>query len=155
MRDVLLALPFGFAIGVLLALVGGGGSILAVPILVYVLGEPVKRATTESLLIVGVTALVGALAAAGAATSVGGTALNQLVSSHAILLAFAVLLLAAAYGMLRGRRDRTGRAQEDTQTHRWPRVAGAGAATGLLTGFFGVGGGFVMCRRSRSGSGFP
>jgi uncharacterized protein len=159
-RDALLALPFGLAIGILLGLVGGGGSILAVPILVYVLGEPVKRATTESLLIVGVTALVGALAAAragrvrwriglafgaaGAATSVGGTALNRFVSSHAILLAFAVILLAAAYGMLRGRHERTSPAQEDTQPLHWPRVAAAGAATGLLTGFFGVGGGFVI-----------
>ena len=132
MRDALLALPFGLAIGVLLGLVGGGGSILAVPILVYVLGEPVKRATTESLLIVGVTALVGALAAAragrvrwrvglafaaaGAATSVAGTALNRLVNSHTILLAFAVLLVAAAYGMLRRRPDRGSPAEERTQT---------------------------------------
>jgi uncharacterized membrane protein YfcA len=58
-HDVLLAVPFGLAIGILLGLVGAGGSILAVPVLVYVLGEPVKQATTESLLIVGLTALVG------------------------------------------------------------------------------------------------
>jgi uncharacterized membrane protein YfcA len=59
-RDTLLALPFGVAIGLALGLVGGGGSILAVPVLVYVLGEPVKEATTASLAIVGTTALVGA-----------------------------------------------------------------------------------------------
>jgi len=46
----LLALPFGLGIGLVLGLVGGGGSILAVPLLVYVLGQPVKAATTESLL---------------------------------------------------------------------------------------------------------
>jgi hypothetical protein len=57
----LLALPFGLGVG-LLGLVGGGGSILAVPVLVYVLGQPVKAATTESLLIVGTAALVGAAA---------------------------------------------------------------------------------------------
>src|SRR5581483_8066520 len=152
MRDALLALPFGIAVGILLGLVGGGGSILAVPVLVYVLGEPVKRATTESLLIVGVTALIGALAAAragrvrwrvglsfaaaGAATSVAGTALNRLVNSHIILLAFAVLLLASAYGMLRRRPNNTGPPREETQVPDWPRVAAAGAATGLLTGFF-------------------
>ena len=95
MRDALLAVPFGVAIGLLLGLVGGGGSILAVPVLVYVLGEPVRQATTESLLIVGVTALVGAVAAAragrvrvrvalafaaaGALAAVAGTALNRLV----------------------------------------------------------------------------
>jgi uncharacterized protein len=60
MHNALLALPFGLAIGVSLGLVGGGGSILAVPVLVYVLGEPVKEATTASLAIVGTTALVGA-----------------------------------------------------------------------------------------------
>jgi uncharacterized membrane protein YfcA len=134
MSDALLALPFGLAIGVMLGLVGGGGSIVAVPILVYVLGEPVKRATTESLLIVGVTALVGALAAAragrvywrvglafaaaGAATSVAGTALNRLVSSNAILLAFAVLLVSASYGMLRRRPDRGSPAKSPKATTR-------------------------------------
>jgi uncharacterized protein len=60
LNEALLALPFGLAIGLLLGLVGGGGSILAVPVLVYLLGEPVKDATTESLLVVGTAALVGA-----------------------------------------------------------------------------------------------
>jgi uncharacterized membrane protein YfcA len=93
----LLALPFGLAIGLLLGSVGAGGSLLAVPVLVYVLGEPVKTATTESLLVVGIAALVGAagyvrsgrvqvetalaFGAAGAAGSIGGTALT--VSSAA------------------------------------------------------------------------
>jgi uncharacterized protein len=152
----LLALPFGLGVGLLLGLVGGGGSTLAVPVLVYVLGQPVKAATTESLLIVGTAALFGAAAdarsgrvqirtglafsAAGAAGTIAGTALNRLVSGRALLLAFALLLLAAAAAMLR----------------RWPgppepggslsleRVAPAGLATGVLTGFFGVGGGFVI-----------
>ncbi len=160
MRDALLALPFGIAVGILLGLVGGGGSILAVPILVYVLGEPVKRATTESLLIVGLTALVGAFAAAragrlrwrvglafaaaGIATSVAGTALNRLVSSQTILLGFAALLLLAAYAMLRRRPGRRSPAQTHAEAPLWSRVAAAGATTGLLTGFFGVGGGFVI-----------
>jgi uncharacterized membrane protein YfcA len=155
-HHALLALPFGLAIGLLLALVGGGGSILAVPVLVYVLGEPVKRATTESLLIVGITALVGAaaaarsgrvhwrlglvFAAAGALAAVAGTALNRLVSSHVLLAAFGVLLLAAAYAMTR-RRTREAAAEPGVA---WPRVPAAGAATGLLTGFFGVGGGFLI-----------
>ena len=119
MHDALLALPFGVAIGLLLGLVGGGGSILAVPVLVYVLGEPVERATTESLLIVGVTALVGAVAAArahrvrvrialafaaaGAATAVAGTALNRLAGGRVIMLGFALLLLVASYALVRDR----------------------------------------------------
>jgi uncharacterized membrane protein YfcA len=152
----LLALPFGLAVGLLLGLVGGGGSILAVPVLVYVLGQPVKAATTESLLIVGTAALVGAAAyarsgrvqirtglafgAAGAAGAIAGTALNRLVSDRALLLAFALLLLAAAAAMLRRRPD----LPEPGGKLSLVRVAPAGLATGVLTGFFGVGGGFVI-----------
>src|SRR5262245_5011060 len=153
-HDALIALPFGLAIGILLGLVGAGGSILAVPVLVYVLGEPVKQATTESLLIVGLTALAGALtsarehrvrwrvglafAAAGAAAAVVGTALNRLVGSSAILLGFGALLLAAAYAMTRAPDPRV------RPPHVPARIGAAGAATGLLTGFFGVGGGFLI-----------
>lgn len=156
MSGALLALPFGLAIGLLLGLVGGGGSMLAVPVLVYLLGEPVKDATTESLLVVGTAALVGAadharidrvevrmgltFGAAGVAGAIAGTALNRLVGGRTILLAFAVLLLVAAVAMLR-------RAPESPTPGRKPsfvRVAPVGFGTGVLTGFFGVGGGFVI-----------
>ncbi len=155
MTDALLALPFGLAIGLLLGLLGGGGSILAVPALVYVLGEPVKRATTESLLIVSITALVGMLAAtrtdrvrwrlglvfgaAAAPAAIGGTALNRLVGDRLLLLGFGLLLLVAAFAVVRGRAEVA--AEHDPV---WARVLVAGAGTGLLTGFFGVGGGFVI-----------
>ena len=157
MAPELLALPFGIAIGLLLGLVGGGGSILAVPILVYVLGQPVHAATTESLFIVGVAALAGAagharsgnlstrtallFGVAGAAGSLVGTALNRHVGGSAILLAFAALLLAAAAAMQR-RPPRADRPHD----HRYPhlRVTAIGLGTGVLTGFFGVGGGFVI-----------
>jgi uncharacterized membrane protein YfcA len=151
----LLALPFGLAIGLLLGVVGAGGSLLAVPVLVYVLGEPVKAATSESLLVVGVAALVGAVGyvrngrvqvetalafgAAGAAGSIGGTALNRLVGGRALLLAFAVLMLVAAVAMAR-RRPAPG----SGATRSLVRIAPVGLGTGLLTGFFGVGGGFVI-----------
>lgn len=157
MREALLALPFGLAIGVLLGLLGGGGSILAVPVLVYVLGEPVKDATTESLLIVGVTALAGAVAASrarrvhwraglafagtGALGSLVGTALNRTIDPRVILLGFALLLLASALAMLRGNRAQV---RQGPTPVRWNRVLLAGAGTGVLTGFFGVGGGFVI-----------
>ena len=159
MEEALLALPFGLGIGILLGLLGGGGSILAVPVLVYVLEEPVERATTESLLIVGVTALVGAVvatragrvhvrlalefAAAGAVGAVAGTALNRLADDRAILLAFAPLLLFAAFAMVRARPAREA-APQGARTYGRTRVAAAGAAAGLLTGFFGVGGGFAI-----------
>lgn len=160
MHGALLALPFGAAIGLSLGLVGGGGSILAVPVLVYVVGEQVKQATTESLLIVGATALVAGLAqardgrvrwrvamgfgAGGAAGAFAGTALNRLASPASILFALALVMLAAAYGMLRRKGDRNAPEVEARNRALWLRVLPAGVAVGFLTGFFGVGGGFVI-----------
>jgi uncharacterized membrane protein YfcA len=63
--EALLALPFGLAIGLLLGSVGGGGSILAVPVLVYVLGQPVREATTVSLLVVAAAAAITGLLGVG------------------------------------------------------------------------------------------
>jgi len=160
MHDALLALPFGLAIGVSLGLVGGGGSILAVPVLVYVLGEPVKEATTASLAIVGTTALVGAadhvrgggvrvrvalaFGAAGALGALAGTALNRVASGSSILIAFAVVMLAAAYALIRGRGEGRGDEAEARGRTLALRVIPAGIGIGVLTGFFGVGGGFVI-----------
>lgn len=159
MSAALLALPFGLAIGLSLGLVGGGGSILAVPVLVYVLGEEVRQATTESLLIVGTTALLGGLdqarsgrvrwriaggfGAGGIVGSLAGTALNRAVSPEAILFAFALVMLAAAYAMLHRRGASEGE-RADGGRGFWLRVVPAGVGVGLLTGFFGVGGGFVI-----------
>jgi uncharacterized membrane protein YfcA len=152
----LLALPFGLAIGLLLGLVGGGGSILAVPVLVYVLGQPIKEATTESLLVVGTAALVGAVdharvgrvqmrtalafGAAGALGALPGTALNRDVPGQLLLVAFAVLLLAAPASMLRRRFDLAAGSSDAS----WASAAAAGVGTGVLTGFLGVGGGFLI-----------
>jgi uncharacterized membrane protein YfcA len=158
--SALLVLPFGLAIGLALGLVGGGGSVLAVPVLVYVLGEPVKDATTASLLIVGATALLGALAyartghvrirlglafgAAGAAGALAGTALNRAVSGRSILAAFALLLVVSAAAMLRTQRE-TRRPEVAARGRAlWTRILPAGVGSGVLTGFFGVGGGFVI-----------
>jgi uncharacterized membrane protein YfcA len=156
----LLAIPFGVAIGLALGLVGGGGSILALPVLVYLLDQPVKVATTESLLIVGTTALLGALdharvggvrwrtaisfGLAGVAGSIGGTAINRKVGSDTILLGFALVLVGAAVAMLRGRGEPTRLESRAEGRQLWLRIVPAGLATGLLTGFFGVGGGFVI-----------
>jgi uncharacterized protein len=160
MNPVLIALPFGLAIGISLGLVGGGGSILAVPVLVYVLGEPVREATTASLLVVGAVALVGALDHAregrvrwrtalgfGAAATAGallGTALNRVAPPDAILFLFALLLLAAAFGMLRrGEPSAAEEAGPPTLRSRL-KLGLAGLGVGALTGFFGVGGGFLV-----------
>jgi uncharacterized protein len=125
-------------------------------VLVYVLDQPVKDATTESLLVVGSAALVGAVdharigrvqirtalafGAAGAIGAVGGTALNRLISGPALLLAFALLLLAAAVAMLLRREDPLAQGGNSSLG----RVGAVGIGAGVLTGFFGVGGGFVI-----------
>ena len=70
---MLLAIPFGLAIGVSLGMLGGGGSVLAVPVLVYVLGQSVHQATTASLVVVTVGAIAGGLGHARGGTSAGAT----------------------------------------------------------------------------------
>ena len=152
---MLLAVPIGLTIGLLLGLLGGGGSILAVPALVYVLGQDVRSATTTSLLVVGATALAGALAhargghvgwrcaaafgAIGGLGSLVGTALNRHLDEPLILVLFALVLLASAWAMLRHRPAVQPRAQR-----LWVTVVPIALGVGLLTGFFGVGGGFLI-----------
>ncbi len=159
MDGALFAVPFGLAIGISLGLVGGGGSILAVPVLVYVLGEPVKEATTASLLIVGLTALAGSIAHArqgrvnvrlavafgssGLLGAIAGTALNRTVSPETILLGLAALMLAAAWATLRRSRQLEFTPHTNPRIA-WGRVTLAGIGVGALAGFFGVGGGFVI-----------
>ena len=165
------ALPvlFGLLIGLLLGLVGGGGSILTVPILVYVLGQDVHAATATSLVIVGLTALSGVLpharagrvamptalvfGGAGVAGAFVGTWLNARVSGPLILFLFGLLMLIVAARMAFGRQ-----ANVSETAHRqaaWPAAIGAGLAVGLMTGFFGVGGGFLIVPALVLALGFP
>jgi uncharacterized protein len=156
----LLALPFGLAIGLSLGLVGGGGSVLSVPVLVYVLGESAKQATTESLAIVGTTALVAGIAHArgggvrwriavvfgivGAAGASVGTAAARLVSPASILFTFALVMLVAARALLRGEKRFGSILVQRRPRSFWPNVVTAGIGVGFVTGFFGIGGGFVI-----------
>lgn len=169
MHTVLLATPLGLVIGISLGALGGGGSILTVPALVYVIGETAGRATTGSLVIVGVTALTGTVGHAragrvrwtrglifgvvGIGGSLLGSRLNTLVNPNVLLLAFAGLMLVAAAAMLRrqasSERDPSSAdANAPADTHlrlgRVIAVAVAGTIVGFMTGFFGVGGGFVV-----------
>ncbi len=166
------ALPAGLLIGLCLGALGAGGSILAVPVLVYLLGQTPHQATTISLVIVGVAALTGAVAhrragrvrlgaglafgALGVAGSYAGSRAAALVNPHLLLTAFAALMVAAAAAMLiRQRREDAGTARpgpvQDADGDRL-RLAPATAArtvlaatvVGALTGFFGVGGGFIV-----------
>jgi uncharacterized membrane protein YfcA len=163
----LLAVPTGLLVGLSLGTLGAGGSILTVPVLVYLLGQDPHDATTISLLVVGVAALAGAAAhhragrlrlgtgvvfgLLGAAGSYLGSEANAAVNPHVLLVGFAALMVAAAVAMVvrqqHGPAAPTGPAGGTaTLVDRKIAVRTVGAATvvGLLTGFFGVGGGFVV-----------
>jgi uncharacterized membrane protein YfcA len=201
---VLIALPIGILIGLSLGALGGGGSILTVPALVYLLGESPHSATTASLIIVGVTSLVGmavhlragrvrvrsgiVFGVLGAGGAFVGSRLSASVDPNALLAAFSVLMAGAAVTMLRRQRTSAAPAPEPPAEvpppapvrtpgdfsdhddhgdhggrvavrHSPPRTASltrttsstspvrvviAATIVGLVTGFFGVGGGFVV-----------
>ncbi len=158
-----IAIPAGLLIGLSLGALGGGGSILTVPALVYLLHQAPHAATTGSLLIVGITALAGMAAhkragrvrvahgitfgVLGIAGSYAGTRLSASIDSGLLLALFAVLMLAAAAAMLRRRpvaASAAPRLRAGTMARRGLKIITAATAVGLLTGFFGVGGGFVI-----------
>jgi uncharacterized membrane protein YfcA len=160
MITTLLSLLFGALIGLTLGMVGGGGSILTVPILVYAIGQPVQQATTTALAIVGMNALVGMVGHARAhrvnlrtgvlfgLAGIGGAFVgswyNARVPGRALLIAFALIMLVAAVAMLRRRLPAASDMASAAQPIAWGKVLVSGTAIGLMTGFFGVGGGFVI-----------
>lgn len=184
----LLASPLGLVVGLVLGALGGGGSVLAIPALVYGTGQTFQAATTASLVIVGAVSVAGAwrhwraehvdlrgglaFGAAGVAGAVVGTVLNHQLDAAALAVAFAGLMLLVAARMLRGRRRAaaapapspapapssvsdvatgadahpalTCDADGPTCPPRAVRIVLAGTVVGVLTGLFGVGGGFVI-----------
>ena len=161
---MLAAAAFGILIGAALGLLGGGGSILAVPALVYGVGESVPQALTTSLFVVGVSAAVAVVpraragqvhwpvaavfGLAGVVTAFAGAAAGHLLSARVLLLAFAVLMVAVAFRMLWGRVEPRGSCVTPAGSVNWcsclPKAIGTGAVVGFLTGLFGVGGGFII-----------
>jgi uncharacterized membrane protein YfcA len=156
----LVAVPVAVLIGLSLGALGGGGSILTVPALVYLLGQDSHEATTGSLVIVGVTALVAMVthARAGnvrfgqgllfAVIGIGGTWVGSLlsarVSQRVLLVGFAVVLLIAAASMLRRLSAVPGTTRPRPAGRRPLVLISTATGVGLVTGFFGVGGGFVV-----------
>ncbi len=159
----MLALALGAAIGVTLGVLGGGGAILAIPVLVVVLGEDVHAATTSSLVVVGAASLVAGLRYAGAhhvcwraaalftfAALPGatiGTLANGAVSGRLLLSLLSVVILCVAY--LTWRRASAPRSLETKAPLVCPTLPAIplitiGLGVGVLTGFFGMGGGFVI-----------
>lgn len=154
----------GLAIGVLIGLLGGGGSILAVPALVYGAGEPLSRAVPASLLVVGVssaTALLPRLrggqiqwrialvfGGAGMPAAFAGAAVNRLLPDDLVLLGFAAAMVTAGLRMLRPTDETGGDCALPGGGVNWrgclPKSVATGIAVGFLTGLFGVGGGFLV-----------
>lgn len=152
-------------------MLGGGGSIVTVPALVYLLGQDVSTAAATSLLVVGANASLGGFGhqragrvrwrtalvfgAAGLAGALPGARLNRLLPAALVLVLFALVMLAAAVMMLRRKPVTAARGAADCRTWgEFLRAASAGVGVGLLTGFFGVGGGFLIVPALVGGLGF-
>lgn len=151
-----LALLGAVAIGLSLGITGAGGSILTLPVLVHLAGIPPREAVSLSLLIVGSAALAGAwqrarlrevhfratalFAGSGAAGAACGAKLTPLFSPTALMLMFAVLMTIISIRMLFPPKSGIQPAPEC----RPARCLLAGLGVGLLTGFLGVGGGFLL-----------
>ena len=158
------ALGLGLVIGLLLGLLGGGGSILAVPALVYGVGMPLAAAVPTSLVVVGIssaTALIPRLregqvqwrlaavfGAAGAGAAFAGAAVNRLLEPRVLLIGFAAMMVAAGMRMLREQTTVGGDCALPGGGINWrgclPKAIGSGVVVGFLTGMFGVGGGFLI-----------
>ncbi|MDQ3374308.1 MAG: sulfite exporter TauE/SafE family protein, partial [Acidobacteriota bacterium] len=155
---LILGLVLSGLIGLSLGLIGGGGSIITVPVLVYVLGVEAHAAVGMSLAVVGATSLVGSFlhyrrgtvrlktglifGAAGVVGALLGSPLTRLLSPAALLMTFATLMLVIAVLMLR-RKSNAGIIEVEQVLSVWKAIL-AGFGVGVLTGFLGVGGGFLI-----------
>jgi uncharacterized protein len=156
----MIALTVGLAVfvGIALGLLGGGGSILTVPLLAYVAGMDAKQAIATSLLVVGVTSAIGAVSharaghvqwrtglifgGAGMAGAYAGGLLARFIPGTILLIGFAVMMIATAIAMLRGRKNIVASGGQ----HRMPviKIIAEGLVVGLVTGLVGAGGGFLV-----------
>ena len=145
-------------VGLSLGLLGGGGSILVVPLLTYIAGLDPREAIATSLFVVGATSLVSMIGHArkghvqwrtglifGAAGMVGAF-LGGLAGGHIpgtiLMIAFAIMMIATAGAMIKGRKNRDG--QSHTHDHPLWRILLDGLVVGAATGLVGAGGGFLV-----------
>ena len=153
---IALAVALAVLVGVSLGLLGGGGSILTVPLLAYVAGMEAKQAIATSLVVVGVTSAVSTLSHAragrvqwrsglmfGVAGMVGaylGGLLSYVVDGSILLLAFTVVMVATGIAMIKGRTA----CAPTTRTMPIVKVLLMGLGVGVVTGAVGAGGGFLV-----------
>lgn len=154
-----LALVLSLAIGVALGLLGGGGSILTIPILRYVLGLEAHKAIAVSLFVVATTSVAALIphaqkgrvkwkvgAAFGAAGMLGayaGGRVAHFLPETLLLGGFAVVMFAAAIAMMRGRAE-TPTKPSGTERGKFVKVLAQGLLVGSVTGLVGAGGGFLV-----------
>jgi len=161
---VVLAIASGSVVGFTLGLVGGGGSIMAVPLLVYVVGVPSPHvAIGTSAIAVAASAaanLIGharartvkwscalVFAASGIAGAAAGAQLGKMVDGSRLLLLFGVLMVIVGLLMLRPRKsggDPDVKLTRESMPKLLPMLVGIGFLVGALSGFFGIGGGFLI-----------
>jgi uncharacterized membrane protein YfcA len=171
MLQTMLAVASGSVVGFSLGLVGGGGSILAVPLLVYVVGlDNPHVAIGTSAIAVALNAAANlatharagnvkwrcatVFAAAGVAGALLGSTLGKMMDGHRLLALFAVLMMVVGALMLRDR-ARTGDPSVTLSRENFPKLVGLGLSAGLLSGFFGIGGGFLIVPALMLAAGMP
>jgi uncharacterized protein len=171
MTQIALAVVAGSGVGFSLGLVGGGGSILAVPLLVYVVGvdNPHLAIGTSAVAValnaaanLAMHAREGAVkwrcaavfAAAGVGGAFAGSTLGKMVDGQKLLALFAVLMMVVGVLMLRNR-GQAGDPAVKLSRENLPRLLGLGLAAGLLSGFFGIGGGFLIVPSLMLAAGMP
>jgi uncharacterized membrane protein YfcA len=167
----LLGLVSGGLVGFTLGLFGGGGSILAVPLMVYLVGVPNPHvAIGTSALAVAVNAganlvtharhgnikwrCAGIYSAAGVAGALLGSTLGKALDGQKLLLLFALLMILVGALMFR-RRHQAGNPAATCTIENAPKTVGYGVATGALSGFFGIGGGFLIVPGLVASTGMP
>lgn len=161
----------GTLVGFSLGLVGGGGSILAVPLMVYLVGVRNPHvAIGTSAFAVAINAAAGLLnharggtvkwrcggmyAAAGIIGALAGSSIGKLINGEKLLFLFAVLMLVVGVLMLRGRGN-PGEPGAECNREKAPKVLAFGLGTGAFSGFFGIGGGFLIVPGLIGSTGMP
>jgi len=157
----LLILVAGMVIGLLLGLTGGGGSILTVPLLVYIVGLDPKIAIATSLLVVGLASLAALLphsrhgnvywrtglifGFAGMAGAYSGGWIARFIPDVILLLLFAAVMIGSGLAMLRRRPGlAAGENAAAPVARNWMKIVGDGFVVGIVTGLVGAGGGFLV-----------
>jgi hypothetical protein len=161
----------GSLVGLTLGLFGGGGSILAVPLMVYLVGVPNPHmAIGTSAFAVAANALTnlvaharhgnvkwrcaGMYSLAGIIGAFLGSTLGKLIDGQKLLFLFALLMLVVGFLMFKGR-GHEGDAGAECNIQKAPKVIGFGALTGAFSGFFGIGGGFLIVPGLVASTGMP